>query len=109
MWLQVLHDANLRNVVAGPQVSPRVLRRRFDIDLVHDEDIRGAGLLAARARHRARLLQQWTRHPGQAVEAGAATVDRLRGSHVSPHDPAALTTGARLRERALRLGYRPRS
>ena len=109
MWLQVLHDANLRNVVAGPQVSPRVLRRRFDIDLVHDQDLSGTRLLAARAGHRARLLQRWAHHPGQAVEAGAATVGRLRGTHVSPHDPEALTTGARLRERAVKLGYRPRS
>ena len=100
---------NLRNVVAGPQVSPRVLRRRFDIDLGHDEGLIGTPLLTARAGHRARLLQQWAHHPGQAVEAGVATVGRLRGTHVSPHDPAALTTGARLRERALRLGYRPRS
>ena len=109
MWLQVLHDANLRNDVAGPQVSPRVLRRRFDIDLGHDEEIGGARLLAARARHRARLFQQWGRHPGQAVEALAATVDRLRGTHVRPHDPVASAPGTRVRERAVRLGYRPRS
>jgi len=109
MWLQVLHDANLRNVVAGPQVSPRVLKRRFDIDLEHDENLTGTTLLAARAGHRTRLLRQWAQHPGQAVEAGAATVGRLRGTHVRPHDPSALTAGARLREQALRLGYRPRS
>ncbi len=109
MWLQVLHDANLRNVVAGPQVSPKVLERRFDIDLRHDTQLAGAALLSARSRHRARLLSQWAKHPGQAVEALSAVAGRLRGTHVVAHDPTALAPGTRLRQQAVRLGYRPRS
>ncbi len=109
MWLQVLHDGNLRNVVAGGQVSPAVVAERFDIDLAHDESLHGSALLTARARHRVRLLQQWARHPGQAVEAVAAGSSRLRGTHVVPHDPGARSTVERLREQLVRRGYRPRS
>ena len=107
MWLQVLHDGNLRNVVAGGQVGPGVLAERFDIDLVHDRGLHGAALLRAQTRHRARLLRQWTRHPGQALEAVTAGAARARGTHRVAHDPSARSASERLREQLVRRGYRP--
>jgi hypothetical protein len=92
MWMQVVHDFNVSNIVNGPRVSPRVVADRFRIDLGYDSDIAGRRLLAARARQAGRLARLWTSHPGELTKAAEATGWRLRGTHERPQDDGATLT-----------------
>lgn len=92
MWAQVVHDANLSNIVNGIRISPRVVARRFDIDLPYDADISGARLLAAKARHRGRLTRLWTAHPGELTRHAEARVWRMAGTHERVQDDGATFT-----------------
>lgn len=103
----MLRGANLRNIVAGPQVSPGIVQRRFDIDLTYDTSVRGARFLLERARHRMRLVRTWVEHPGRLAEAALAFEMRVRGTRTLPADPTASSPTAGLRVLAIRLGYRP--
>lgn len=109
MWLQVVHGGNLRNIVVGPRVSPRVVADRFDIDLRYRTDVSLPRLVAEKVRHRGWLAGEWTRHPGRFVEALDVAALRLQGTRTRPADPRLATRSERLRQRAIRLGYRPRS
>jgi len=108
MWLQVVHDGNLLNMVTGPQIAPAVVRERFDIDLGYREQVGRLRLLGERIRHRTRLTRMWLAHPGEATRYAEARLTRWRRDHTVPQgDPDSL--GDRLRRRAVRLGYRPRT
>jgi hypothetical protein len=98
MWMQVVHDLNVSNIVNGPRVSPRIVADRFRIDLGYDADVAGRRLLAGRARQAGRLLRLWTNHPGELTKAVEAAGWRLRGTHERPQDE-----GATLSDRAQAL------
>jgi hypothetical protein len=92
MWLQVVHDLNLSNIVNGPRVAPAVVDERFRIDLTYDAGIGGAALLGARARQAGRLAKLWSVHPGELTKAAEAWGWRLRGTHERPQDDGATLT-----------------
>lgn len=92
MWAQVVHDANLSNIVTGTRMSPRVVADRFDIDLGYDADISGTRLLAAKARHRGRLTRLWAQHPGELTKHAEARVWRMVGTHERVQDDGATLT-----------------
>ena len=92
MWMQVVHDLNVSNIVNGPRVAPGVVADRFQIELGYDADIAGRRLLAARARQAGRLLRLWSAHPGELTKAVEATGWRLRGTHERPQDDGATLT-----------------
>ncbi len=108
MWLQVIHDLNVSNIVTGTRVAPDVVARRFTIDLGYRRDVPFPRLLAEKAVHRARLARLWVDHPGELTRYVEARYWRLRGTHTRPQEeaPSILTdvVAARLR----RLGLRRR-
>lgn len=104
VWLQVLHDTNVSNIVTGTRTSPTVLAERFTVDLGHRRGIRRTRLLAERAAHRVRLLRLWAAHPGEFTRHVEARYWRLRGTHTRPRDDDAPTLTDVVAARAERLG-----
>ena len=92
MWMQVVHDLNVSNIVNGGRASPEVVAERFRIDLGYDASIAGRALLAARARQAARLVRLWAAHPGELTKALEAKAWRLRGTHERQQDDGATLT-----------------
>lgn len=92
MWMQVVHDLNVSNIVNGPRVAPGVVAERFAIDLTYDADIAGLPLLAARARQARRLAKLWVTHPGELTKAGEAWAWRARGTTERPQDDGSTLT-----------------
>ncbi len=92
MWIQVVHDLNVSNIVNGGRVSPRVVAERFMVDLPYDAAIRGRALLAAQARQAARLTRLWVAHPGELTKAAEARAWGLRGTHERPQDDGSTLT-----------------
>ncbi len=86
MWMQVVHDLNLSNIVNGGRVSPGVVAERFRVDLTYDAAIGGRALLRAQARQAARLTRLWAAHPGELTKALEAKTWRLRGTHERAQD-----------------------
>lgn len=81
MWLQVVHDLNVSNIVNGVRTSPAALGR-FAITLPRDPDAAGAASPRARARDALRLLRLWRAHPGELARFVEGRVAGLRGTHV---------------------------
>lgn len=84
MWIQVLHGANLANVVAGPRVRPGVVAERFDISLGYRAEVPRLALATEKIVHRARLIRRWLHHPGEAVWAMEARWWRVTGTRERP-------------------------
>ena len=92
MWMQVVHDLNVSNIVNGPRIAPGVVGERFRVDLTYDADIGGLGLVRARARQGARLVRLWAAHPGELTKAAEAWAWRSRGTHERAQDDGATLT-----------------
>lgn len=105
MWVQVIHGTNLLNIVVGPRISPKVVKERFELDLVYRRDVSGTELLREKAAHGLRRIRLWGKHPGELTKLVEAKYWRLRGTHVRPQSRTLnLTEG--LKARAARLGLR---
>jgi hypothetical protein len=105
MWMQVVHDLNVSNIVNGPRIAPGVVAERFRVDLTYDEDFRGTGLARARARQVGRLVRLWAAHPGELTKAAEAWAWRSRGTHERAQDDGATLTD---KVQALEQGWRQR-
>ncbi|SDB79886.1 Putative rhamnosyl transferase [Raineyella antarctica] len=92
MWLQVVHDTNLSNIVTGTRTDPAVLRERFSITLPYRAAIGRWRLRAEELRHLVRLAGLWWRHPGELTRFVEVKYWRLRGTHVRPQGDARTLT-----------------
>jgi len=108
MWLQVVHDANVSNIITGTRVAPDVVARRFTIDLGYRRDVPLPRLLTEKALHRVGLARLWVAHPGELTRHVEARYWRLRGTHTRPQDDAAPTLTDVVAARLRRLGVRRR-
>jgi hypothetical protein len=84
MWVQVVHGTNVKNLVRGPRVSPRVVGERFDMDLHYRREVPLGPLLREKLRQRLRLFRLWVRDPGEAANVVEARLLRLRGTRLRP-------------------------
>ncbi|MBF4768356.1 hypothetical protein ISU10_11315 [Nocardioides agariphilus] len=98
MWMQVVHDLNVANMINAPRTSPRIVAERFRIDLAYDTTIGGRALLGARVRQAGKLARLWAAHPGELTKFLEAQAARARGTHDRPQDD-----GKTLTDRALGL------
>lgn len=103
MWTQVVHGANVSNIVNGTRVHPRVVAERFGMVLGYDESVRGTRLHRARAQHLCRLVGLWARHPGELLKWVEAAIVTARGTRTWPQD-----SGTSLADRAEALRDRLR-
>ncbi len=108
MWAQVVHDANLANVVVGPRLAPAVVAQRFAIDLGYRAQVPVPRLLAEKVQQRGRMLRRWSAHPGELTAYVEARFWRLRGTHERPQNAAARTFTDTIQHRAARLGWNRR-
>ncbi|NCD16924.1 MAG: hypothetical protein EOL91_06360 [Actinobacteria bacterium] len=99
MWAQVVHDANVSNIITGTRTDPRVVADRFVLGLGYRRNVPFPRLLVEKAVHRVRLARLWTAHPGELTRHVEARFWRLRGTHTCPQDPAARTLSDTLRAR----------
>ncbi len=107
MWLQTMHGANVRNVVTGRRVHPRVVARRFDIELDYRRTLPRWELVREQAADAARHARMYAAHPGQLLMSAEATYRRARGTHDLAQSAAAVGWAERLKPMARRLGYQP--
>lgn len=107
MWLQVIHGANVRNIVNGARVDPGVIAQRFDIDLDYRRAVSRRELWRERIAHRLHLTRLWAQHPGQILMAGEAAYRQMRGTHEVPMTRMGGGWAEQLKPLARRLGYRP--
>ena len=91
MWLQVVHDHNVSNIVNGVRTPPAALDK-FPVTLPFDGDALGA---AGRVREGVRLTRLWTAHPGEFVRLLEGRAARLRGTHLRPRGRLDLATRVR--------------
>lgn len=105
MWAQVVHGANLSNIVVGPRVSPRVVNERFTMGLQYRPNITRRRLALEKAVQRRRLAQLWIQHPGELTKALEAAWWRMRGTHVRAEGDAVTLTDHAQRF-AARIDYR---
>jgi len=105
MWAQVVHGANLSNIIVGPRISPRVVNQRFDMSLEYRRELPLRHLLRERATQRVRLAQLWAGHPGEFTKWLEARAWRLKGTHERPQGTTRTLTDI-VQSYARRLGYR---
>ena len=92
MWLQVVHEANLSNIVTGTRTDPALVGDRFAITLPYRSHLSRPRLVAEQVRHAGRLVRLWGRHPGELTRLLEVKYWRLRGTHVRPQgEPRTLT------------------
>ncbi|SDB79882.1 Putative rhamnosyl transferase [Raineyella antarctica] len=104
MWLQVIHDANIANLVNGTRVSPSQANDRFVLDLAYRREVPGLTLVRERAVQRARLARLWGAHPGELLRHLEAGIVRARGTHDLPQNDNARNATDLARRLAARLG-----
>ena len=105
MWVQVVHDANVSNIITGTRMSPAVVNDRFVMDLGYRREVPAATLVAEQVAQRARLARLWWAHPGELTRYVEARFWRLRGTHTRPQADSRTLTDL-LRMPATRLGLR---
>ena len=102
MWLQVIHDNNVSNIVNGRQTNPAVVAQRFTIDLPYDDSPGRLRLRRAQVGQGLRRVRFWAAHPGELTKWAEATAWGLRGTHERPQNPGAPTLTDRVQRWELR-------
>jgi len=102
MWAQVVHDANVSNIITGTRMSPAAVNQRFAMDLGYRREVPAPRLLWQKAAQRGRLTRLYAAHPGELTRYIEARYWRLRGTHTRPQDPAARTLTDVVRSRTTR-------
>lgn len=106
MWVQVVHDANLSNIVNGTRVDPSVVAERFRVTLPFDAHPGRRELAAGQVAQAGLLARLWAAHPGELVKWVEGRAASARGTHVRPrNDGSSLADRVRDRERAARAGW----
>lgn len=107
MWAQVVHGANVSNIVNGVRVAPAVVAERFDFHLGYDASAKGRQLRWGQVRQLAHLGGLWWRHPGEFTKwAEAAAITALGTRDWARNSGDGLTEWVKDRTRGVRSGLR---